>query len=227
MLPAPLPLLLTVAAPLQRDARSILLFSTLTVVDEVNRSARRCRVNTHLGLTYLSFLEALCRLAASHGCPPGLPLVVLASDAAAAAAAASPKKPQSATKKRRGSAGTGGTGAGQQPPSLEQPEEVKGGTLASDAAVPPEGKRATSPGPRQSSRGAARLNSPTNRGRVETAPADGTTFNPYGPDEVPIAPMDLPSRLELLLCHIGIVENYNIMRARRPVPKEADDVVPP
>lgn len=197
--------------PAQRDARQILLFSALTVVDEVNRPARRCRVNTHLGLTYLSFLEALARLAASHGCPPGLPLSVLASDAAAAAGAvaslASPphlRKPGSAGKKKRGG------GAGES---------------GDDKPASPGARAATSPSSRGSRGGGggrrAGSRSPTH------ADADfGDVGFAYGLDEGPVAPLDLPSRLELLLVHIGVVENYNIVRARRAptaaVPEEGE-----
>ena len=174
----------------------------LTVVDEVNRSARRCKINTHLGLTYLSFLEALCRLAASQGCPPGLPLSVLASDsAAAAAAAASPvsTRKKSSSKKKRGSSGTGERGV-----APESGDEMAGGSVAA---------RSVSPSP--SSRGSRMRRARSSmHGGADTDLTDARGF--YVSGDEPTAPNDLPSRLELLLCHIGVVENYNIVRCRRP-----------
>lgn len=185
----------------------------LTVVDEVNRSARRCRVNTHLGLTYLSFLEALCRLAASQGCPPGLPLTVLASDAAASAATGAPRKqPTSANKKRRGTAVSGivgfdGKPGGAGPLVGSADEEV--------VAQAADGTRTLSPASR-GSRG-RRLRSPKQRGQTD---ADADTRLLFGIDDAygPTAPADLPSRLELLLVHLGVVENFNIARCRRQAP---------
>lgn len=192
----------------------------LTVVDEVNRSARRCRINTHLGLTYLSFLEALCRLAASQGCPPGLPLTVLASDAAAASAAGALRKqpPSSANKKRRGTAVSGVVGfdgkMGGGGPLARSEDAVDVTTQGADKT------RALSPASR-GSRG-RRLRSPTQRGMSDADSSDARLH--LGLDDAygPTAPPDLPLRLELLLVHLGVVENFNIARCRRQVPASSD-----
>jgi uncharacterized membrane protein YgcG len=60
----------------ERDARSLFLFSNPTVIDELHRSARANKRFRHTHLTLASFMEALARLASSHGCPTNLPPVL-------------------------------------------------------------------------------------------------------------------------------------------------------
>jgi hypothetical protein len=76
-----------------RDAKAIFLFSNLTCVDELHRSAAASRRCIPQALTFMGFLEAVCRFADSNGCPS-------AADLAAAAAAA-----KAAEAKARGRAG--------------------------------------------------------------------------------------------------------------------------
>jgi hypothetical protein len=185
----------------QRDARHVMLFSIMTVTDEINRPARKCRVNTHLGMTYLTFLEALCRLAASHGCPPDLPLSVQASDAAAA---------ESELQRKLTSAGSG----------------VVRGKKRTESGVRGESRmRATTPAERSRSPSGAsrrRAASPLHAvGSRRSRAGDAADFGRSGAfgSRRPEAPVDLPSRIELLLVHVGVVEGYNIANCRRPPPE--------
>jgi hypothetical protein len=167
-----------------------MVFSILTVTDELNRTARKCRINTHLGMTYLSFLEALCRVAASPGCPPCLPLSVVEADAAAAATALLRRKPVSAA--------SGGTRA--------TAKKRAGRTSRGDAT-------------------ASRATSAATRERSPSAVSKARGMSTHAPAPVhPVAPADLPSRLELLLVHVGVAEGYNIANCRRVIPLAAQAV---
>jgi hypothetical protein len=72
----------------ERDGRLLFLYSIMTVVDEVHRAAKLARIGTHTALTYVGFLEALCRLADSHACPADLPYSLLHPGGAPAGAPA-------------------------------------------------------------------------------------------------------------------------------------------
>ena len=53
----------------KRDAMSVFVFSSMTVVSEVQRDLRSCRRCLHNSLTFTGFLEAVARLADSSACP--------------------------------------------------------------------------------------------------------------------------------------------------------------
>jgi hypothetical protein len=59
----------------KRDALSVFVFSSMTVVSEVQRDLRSCRRCLHNSLTFTGFLEAVGRLADSSACPSPADLV--------------------------------------------------------------------------------------------------------------------------------------------------------
>jgi len=112
----------------KRDAMSVFVFSSMTVVSEVQRDLRSCRRCLHNSLTFTGFLEAVARLADSSACPSPQDVMGTGSQAHLKGS-----KPSSAAATARAAAGKSlSTGAG----ALQQtPEEASGLNLEDAVSV--------------------------------------------------------------------------------------------